>query len=310
MRNICLKYALIITTLFTAVGILYGTAWTEEQVTKSKKKYLHPHSLHLEAMGQKAADISVNEVKDWPDFLRSLQGKLQVLPLSEEGRMFISGLKPGSVNDDDKTAVVNELNRLLADEALGSRIKNILILSNESRKAESAYIKTKSADDMKWFNRNVISDIFPQIPRKAKGTELKKITCATCHEGYAKAEKDVREAGINEGVVMACFSKAMAGDVAIDDCMEKANMLKSAKIQPYGPLKNYIQRKNSEGEQPFLVAVHPENPYTFKPLINKLLCLECHGQDRKVTKVKGKDGKMKDIPIFYGLGAKKRHEHE
>lgn len=304
------KYILMITALCAAVAVLYGAAWAEEGSRKLKKKYPHPHSLHLEVVSQKAADISVDEVKDWPGFLRALQGKQQVLSLSAEARILVSGLKPDAVNEDDKTAVLNELNKLLADEVFSLRARSIAGFSDETRKAEMNYLKTKSADDIKWFNRNVISDIFPQILRKAKGAELKKITCSTCHEGYAKAEKAVKEAGINEGIVMECFSKAITGDQAIDECVEKASMLKKAKIEPYGPLKNFIQRKGSEEEIPFFVAVHPENPYTFKPLINKLLCLECHGQDRKVTKIKGKDGKMKDIPIFYGLGAKKRHEHK
>ncbi|MDA8088373.1 MAG: hypothetical protein M0Z75_16955 [Nitrospiraceae bacterium] len=74
-------------------------------------------------------------------------------------------------------------------------------------------------------------------------------------------------------------------------------------LAPYGPLKNVIQRSNPDGANQYLVAIHPENPYTFKPLLKRLVCVECHGSARKVstfTDAKGRTGK---IPLFYGKGA-------
>jgi hypothetical protein len=80
-------------------------------------------------------------------------------------------------------------------------------------------------------------------------------------------------------------------------------------IEDPGPLKKFIQRSDTKGEIPFFVAVHPENPYTFKPLLKKLVCIECHSRERKVDKVMGHNGKVKDIPIFYGVGSEKPHKH-
>ena len=94
------------------------------------------------------------------------------------------------------------------------------------------------------------------------------------------------------------------------ECIEKANIVRKSKIEPYGPLKSYIQRDKPEEMNAYLIAMRPDVPYTFKPLLKRLVCVECHSKDRKVNKVTGRDGKTKEIPIFYGLGIKARHEHE
>ena len=296
-----------------AFGLIAATAWSEAikwtdggVVTKQGKKYPHPHTIHLEAMSQRTADFSMDEIRDWPDFLRNLQGKLKILPLSAEAKMVISGLKPGVLNSDEKTIVVNEINRLLMDENLVSQLKGIVAFGSETKKSESEYNKTKSKEDLKWMNRNIINDMFPQTFRVVKVKELKKMTCATCHEAYAPKEglKEV----VDEKAVMECFSKAIAGEKGMEECIEQAKIMRESRIQPYGPLKLFVQRKD-EGGIPFFTAVHPENPYTFKPLLKRLVCIECHSRERKVEKVMGRDGKVKEIPIFYGVGSEKRHEH-
>jgi hypothetical protein len=96
----------------------------------------------------------------------------------------------------------------------------------------------------------------------------------------------------------------MGGEKNLEECVQKARVLKGFKIQEPGPLKNVIQRNNPEGVEGLLVAVHPEDPYTFKPMLKKLVCLECHSKARKVDKVMGADGKIKDIPLFYGAGSR------
>lgn len=301
------RFLLFTALVFTACCLLYTAAWSEEQVSKKKKKYPHPHTLHLEVISQKTPDFSIDEIKDWPGFLRLLQTRLSDLPFSIEARMAIKAFKPDALNSDEKTIVVNELNRLLMDETFGPQMKIIAAFSSETKKLESDYIKTKGKEDLKWLNRGIINDLFPQISRKGKGEELKKITCATCHEAWAP------KAGVkpvDERMVTECFSKAITGEKTMQECIEMADILKKSKIEPYGPLKNFIQRSNLEGDVSWLVAVHPETPYTFKPLLKKLVCVECHGFDRKVSKVRGRDGKVKEIPIFYGLGIKKRHEHD
>jgi len=292
-------------------------AGAEEPV--KKKKYPHPHTVHLEAMSQTVPDFFIDEISDWAAFSKSLQDTLKTLPFNPGARVVISSFKPEDLSSDEKSIVLNELNRLLKDETLGAQVRRIATFTGETRKLESNYLKTKNREDLKWMNRSILGDLFPQITRKERVGELKQITCATCHEAWGPKAwgqvemgevKEPYKDAVSESAVMECFSKAIAGEKTMEECSEMANIIKKSRIEPYGPLKNFIQRSNYEGEIPLLVAVHPEDPYTFKPLLKKLVCLECHGQERKVTKVKGKDGKIKEIPIFYGLGIKKRDEHD
>lgn len=300
MRHYSVRVISILFIFF--ISVLFSWA---ETAPKDKKKYPHPHTLHSETLTGGNADFSVDEVKDWPGFIRSFKERMKVLPLSYEANIVIGGLKPDNLSIDEKKLVVNELNKFLADGRLISQTKNVVKFSADSIKAESDYRNTKEKDDLKWLNRSILNTMFPQIARKGKVRELSKITCTTCHEAYAPVEKELREAAIDERAVMECFSMAIKGERMMDECVEKANMFKRSKIEDYGPLRNFIQRPATNGDIPFFVAVHPEEPYTFKPLLKRLVCIECHGQDRKVTKVKGSDGKMKDIPVFYGLGSDK-----
>lgn len=296
-----LKFISVIVALFMMTGAL---AWAET-APKEKKKYPHPHALHSEVLGEKNVDFSIDEIKDWPAFLRSFHGKLNALPLGDEARIVIRGFKPDNLSNDEKTLVISELNKLLLSEKLVSQAKNVALFSAETKKSESDYRNTKSKEDLRWLNRSILNDMFTEIAKKGKIRELSKITCTTCHEAYAPIEKELKEAAVDERAVMDCFSMAIKGEKMMDECVEKANMFKRSKIEDYGPLRNFIQRPATNGDIPFFVAVHPEEPYTFKPLLKRLVCIECHGQDRKVTKVKGSDGKIKDIPLFYGLGSDK-----
>jgi hypothetical protein len=277
---------------------VYGTARAEEAVSKQGKKYPHPHTLHMEAAGRITPEFSIGEIGDWRGFARSLQKKVNTLPFTQEGRMVIGGLKPDSLSSDDMALLVNELNRLLTDENVGAGQKG----------------KAGNTEDLKWINRGLLSDAFPQLARKEKGKTLKKITCTTCHEAYAQAEKDAEKSNVNEKAVIECFSGAISGKAegkeAMEGCLKMADMLNKARIQPYGPLKNFIQRGVPEGDIPFFVAIHPEDPYTYKPLLKRLVCLECHGQDRKVDKITGRDGKVKKIPLFYGAGLRQKAKDE
>jgi len=291
-----LKGLLVFVTAFLCLCV---SVRAEDAATQQKKKYPHPHTLHMEITGQRTPEFSIDEIGDWPGFARSLQKKVNALPFSQEGRMAINGLNPDSLSNDDKVMLVNELNRLLTDKTVGARPKG----------------KAGKTEDINWINRGIISDVFPQIARKEKGKELKKMTCTTCHEAYIQAEKDAEKSNVNEKTVMECFSDAISGKAeerkVMDDCLKMVDVLKKSQIQPYGPLKNVIQKDVPEGDIPFLVAIHPEAPYTYKPLLKRLVCLECHRQDRKVDKIKGRDGKEKEIPIFYGVGSEKhKHKHD
>lgn len=312
MRNSRLNHIVMTGAVISiAAFILYiGTAqaevpkqkWSDEGiVTKQGKKYPHPHTIHLEALSQRTADFSIDEIKDWPGFLQSLNNKLNILPLSTEAKMTISGFKHGALNKDEKAFIITEINRLLTDERVLAQLKGVVVSGDQTKRLEADYLKSKSKEDVKWLNRAIINDIFPQTLRIGKVKELKKMTCATCHEAWDKEEfKD-----INERAVMECFSKAIAGEKGMEECIGKAKLLRESRIEDPGPLKKFIQRSDTKGEIPFFVAVHPENPYTFNPLLKRLVCIECHSRERKVDKVMGRDGKVKDIQIFYGVGSEK-----
>lgn len=291
MRNSEKLKGLII--LVSALLFMSIPAWAEDAVSKQGKKYPHPHTLHMEVMEQGPADFSSDEIGDWPDFVRSLQKKTSTLPFSQEGRMAINDLKPDSLSSDDKAMLVSELNRLLRDKTVAG-IKG----------------KTQNTEDLKWVNRNVIAALFPHISRKEKGKGLKKITCASCHEAYAQTEKNAEKNKVDEKMVLDCFSNVISGKTegkeSMEDCLKMADTLKKSRIQPYGPLRNVIQKNVLEGDIPFLVALHPEEPYTYKPLLKRLVCIECHGQERKIDKIKARDGKTKKIPVFYGYGFREK----
>jgi len=76
-------------------------------------------------------------------------------------------------------------------------------------------------------------------------------------------------------------------------------------IKEYEKLKKFIVRPDAKASPALLGAVHPENPYTFKPLLDRLVCLDCHGVDRDIEELKGADGKMRIPPIFYGFSARR-----
>jgi hypothetical protein len=311
MRIGGLRHFLAISSAFIIVSGLWHSAWAEAGAPE-EKKYPHPHAVHLHARGGETANLSAGEIDDWPEFVRSLRDTLRA-PISEklfrlESRMLLVGIRPGMVTEDAKVSVISELNRQIADESLMSRLGSDVTSSPETKEWIAAYRKSGSPEDLRWLNRSVLSDILARVPRKQrKGVELAQITCTTCHEMSARQAGAVANgsaSAISEREVMDCFSASMGGEKNLEECVEKAKVCRGFKIQGPGPLKNVIQRNNPEGAEGLLVAVHPEDPYTFKPMLKKLVCLECHSKARKVDKVVGADGKIKDIPLFYGAGSR------
>jgi TorA maturation chaperone TorD len=84
--------------------------------------------------------------------------------------------------------------------------------------------------------------------------------CVTCHEAWVPADPGWMGSGVYHP------------DTA---------------MKPDGVWKKYIQRKDTHGNPPYLEAVHPEDPYTFKPLLKRLVCRECHGPDSKIKVLYG-----------------------
>jgi len=305
--------------LSVAILGIYGSAWSAEDSSKQKKKYLHPHQVHLEARSEISADFSPVEIRDWPGFMRSLQGSAQILRLDPEAKMAIGILKTDGLNDDEKAIVVNMLNKLLLETKPVSHVKSAGQSGSETKKSEAVYKKTKDSADLKWLNRSILCDIFPQVTRKKRTKELNKITCSTCHEAWgAKAWGQLDDASVkvasmdadSESAVMECISKAIAGKKTVEECVEMVKVVRRSRIEPYGPLQNFIQKSDAAGDLAFFSAVHPEGPYTFKPLLKRLVCIECHSRSRKVDKVIGSDGKVKNIKIFYGAGYDRNQDKE
>ena len=88
--------------------------------------------------------------------------------------------------------------------------------------------------------------------------------CVTCHEAMVTTEP-------GEGI--------LDGDVYHPDIVMKHD----------GVWKKYIVRKEITSGSSYLDAVHPEKPYTFKPLLERLVCVDCHGLDSKVKVLYGLD---------------------
>lgn len=300
--------ALIAVLLVTLLG-MHSTASSEVAATK-QKKYPDPHQLHLEARSEGSADFLVDEIGDWPGFIRTLQGRSQVLQLGPEAKMIIGTLRPEGIGDDEKIIVITIFNKLLLEKNLAARTKSIGQSGSETLKMQQAFKQNKGVAELKWLNRSILCDSFPQITRKQRIAELIKISCATCHEAWGLKAwgqlnnvglKDPVKEAVSESSLSDCISKAIAGKKTVEECAEMVKAIRKSRIEPYGPLKNFIQR-TGENEIPLLAAVHSEDPYTFKPLLKRLVCLECHSRGRKVDRVMGSDGKVKTIKIFYGAG--------
>jgi len=58
-------------------------------------------------------------------------------------------------------------------------------------------------------------------------------------------------------------------------------------MKPDGVWKTFIVRNDLASESTYLAAVHPEKPYTFKPLLERLVCVDCHDADSKVKVLYG-----------------------
>jgi hypothetical protein len=80
--------------------------------------------------------------------------------------------------------------------------------------------------------------------------------CVTCHEAWVPADPGWMDSGVYHP------------DVVMD---------------PKTFWRRNIQRKEIATGTPYLLdAFHPEKPYTFKPLLERLVCVDCHGPDSKV----------------------------
>lgn len=93
--------------------------------------------------------------------------------------------------------------------------------------------------------------------------------CLTCHEMISEVADKKREGGFIEGGVFHPNSNSAPG----------------------GVWKKLIVRSGPPSEPELLEFVRPANPYTYKPTLKRLVCLDCHGPDSR-------------IKTFYGIPEK------
>lgn len=86
--------------------------------------------------------------------------------------------------------------------------------------------------------------------------------CLSCHEMVASSESKARK---KEG----WFAK---GDVYHPNVM----------LAPEGVWKKLIVRPGVQPTYGTVEALRTADPYTFKPTLKRLVCVECHGQDSKI----------------------------
>jgi hypothetical protein len=90
--------------------------------------------------------------------------------------------------------------------------------------------------------------------------------CTTCHESWTTAKEEEKKHGYFE--MGGVFHPLTAHE-------------------PKEVWNKLIQRPNTHGNPVLLEAVRPEEPYTFKPSLKRLVCLDCHGPDSKIKVLYG-----------------------
>ena len=90
--------------------------------------------------------------------------------------------------------------------------------------------------------------------------------CTTCHESMMPAEPEQSKPGyfVESGIFHPYTVQ-----------------------EPKGVWSKLIQRQNIQGNPDLLEAIHPEEPYTFKPNLKRLICVDCHGPDSKIKVLYG-----------------------
>ncbi|RJX30514.1 MAG: hypothetical protein C4525_12330 [Desulfarculus sp.] len=270
--------------------------------TSDGKKYPDPHDIHLGMYKSiPSVGFSVRMIKNWPVFMRSLRDKIDKLPVRHEIKLFVKSLMPNLLSDDDKAIVVSELNKLLGDVKLYAKMESSTKYSKTTNTLLANYNKTKVAEDLEWLNRSVLSDVITAAPTAdyAEGLKYKKlrnISCTTCHEDWAKSVKPASTMALRAAVAPPSrlaglkIYASQGGPVVADE----------EYMRNYENLKKLIVRTDVVGKPFLLEGVRPDSPYTFKPLLKRLVCVECHGYDRPVKALIKEDGKKDVVKVFYG----------
>lgn len=290
-----------------AFALLSATVNATE--TSEKKKYPDPHSIHLGIYKEiPPIGFTVRRIKDWPKFIRSLQDNIDKLAVGNEIKLFLKSLMPNLLSRDDKAIIVSQLNKFLDKPDFYAQMKDVVKYSKTTKTLLANYHRTKAFEDLKWLNRSILSDLITVAPRVdyAKGIKFRKlrnISCTTCHESWGR---EVKVAAISAGPISVLPSKrrqVLQSDRRMKVMTQNSKVPKIVAddefLRNYDNLKKFIVRPEVVLEPLLLRGVRPENPYIFKPLLKRLVCVECHGYNRPVKQLI-KDGKPDVVKVFYG----------
>lgn len=304
-RRKSLMVFLLLTVTFSFRGESVLSAGEGQPV----KAVRDPHLVHFE-IGRDIPPIgfAVDQIKEWPSFIKSLRSRLNDLPISRETQFLINHLMPTVVNEDEKKVVVGELNKLLLDKELYARVTGKMAFSAETQRLLAQYRHAPTEENLQWANRRIINDLIPETPVVSAETgrkynKLRGINCLTCHESWkerkpytdlherARSDEERLEQMVATQRITPPPARAVVDKVVPDDDF----------LRQHETLKKFVVRTDKKRQNPALIeAVRPEDPYTFKPLLKRLVCLDCHGQDREVDRIEHPDGKSHRIKFFYG----------
>ena len=268
-----------------------------------------PHLVHFE-IGRDIPPIgfTIGRITDWPGLIRSLRSRLNDLPFGHETKFLINHLMPAVMNEDEKKVIVGELNKLLKDQEFPARIAARVAFSEETQRLLAQYRQAPTEENLQWANRGIINDLIPATPSVAveegkKYNKLRGINCLTCHESW-KERKTPSDPPESEKSDIERLEQMVAAQKTTPPppAQPVANKVvpNDEFLQQYENLKKFVVRADKRQNPAFIEAVHPEDPYTFKPLLKRLVCVDCHGKDREVDRIEHADGRAHRIKFLYG----------
>ncbi|MCF6247670.1 MAG: hypothetical protein L3J69_09940 [Desulfobacula sp.] len=311
MQKNSVKFFLyVIAATFVAGLYVGGSLAVGSETADLPKKVRDPHQVHFE-LGKDIPPIgfSVREIIDWPNFTRSLQAQIALLPFSQEMKFLIERLMPGLTSIDEKKVVLSEINKFLKLPDFYSQMKIKVSVSDTTMQLLSDYQRKKTNENLQWLNRSIINDILPPAPRVAvregkKYDKLRNINCLTCHEDWQPVTPVVKKKSaltpLEQLTRMIQTQLINPPPSSLPQPESIPFVADDDFLRQYNSLKKLIVRPDTRGNPMIIEAVHPENPYTWKPLLKRLVCIDCHGPSREINDIKHANGKTHKIKYLYG----------
>jgi hypothetical protein len=292
------------------VALSFRTGWAGAAGDGEPVKAVRdPHLVHFEICRDvPPIGFAPGQIKDWPGFITSLRSRLDDLPLGHETQFLINHLMPAMMNEDEKRVIVGQLNKLLKDREFHARLSDRVPFGEETQRLLALYRHSHTDEDLQRANRSIINDMIPETTRVSveeskKFSKFRNMNCLTCHESWKERKppsdlpgSEMSDIGRLEQMVAAQkLTPPPPPRAAADKVVANDEFLRQ-----HETLKKFIVRADKRRNPAFLEAIHPEDPYTFKPLLKRLVCVDCHGKDREVDKIEHIDGKSHRIKFLYG----------